>query len=347
MSIISETSEYKILRYKDSYTIENKTNNPLEISIREMECNSPTYYNSKFTLNAETLKDLKFKYDATYGIYVADNDIPSSVISIFDNTKSYIVSFTEEILCGCNCAGCDDCDDKTECNLSLQTLSLMFAFYITTNPIYQKYFNIVSSHLKCDITADLLCQINNLTTKGKSDYKFFIKKLIATFYLVFYLQDVIQAEDKEEAEFIKKKYNYKIIKPCIKKLGINPDDIIEEILSGMKVKYWQFTSTVPTIQTVIGLWTPTYLDTLTGIDERPIEDFEQGVTIPYINIGRIGFAISPTQLLNFTILDSLGNDITDNFDTHYFPGEETAVFVSKVPYSHSNIYFKFKKNIYA
>jgi hypothetical protein len=53
----------------------------------------------------------------------------------------------------------------------------------------------------------------------------------------------------------------------------------------------------------------------------------------------------PTQIQNFTIEDSLNNDITNDFDVHYESGMSLALFVSKLVYSYSNIYFKFKKGI--
>lgn len=346
MSIIHETVYYRILKYKDSYTIKNNTIADLNIVIKLLDCGKATKSFSEFTLNGGGEKILKINYDGAFGIYVNGSEDVDFIIDIYNDTLDYIVSYTEEFLCGCNCAGCDDCDDKQSCQLPLSLLTLMFGYYIATNPRYNRYFDIVALHLKCDITSDLLCKITNFSLTGKSDYEFFLKRLIAYFYLVFYIYESLQSVDEEEALYVKEKFNYVTIKPCIKKLGINPDDIVEEILSGMEVQYWQFQNTVSNINTVILAWTPTYLDTLPGIDSRPLEDFEQGVVVPYTNIGRIGFAVSPTQLINFSIVDSLGNDVTDDFDNHYFADEETVVFVSKVPYSISNIYFKFKKNVY-
>lgn len=337
---------YSIIKYKDVYTLTNNTLTSLVITIKQLDCGNPIKEVITYTVPGNTSQVLNFKYDGTFGVYVGNASEPSSVIDIYDNTLCNIIQYTEEILCGCNCAGCDECDDESQCSLTLKLLSMIIAYYIATNPRYNTYFNILASNLKCDITSDLLCQINNISVLGKSDSTFFLKRLIAYYYLIFYIEESLQSTDEEEAIYIKEKFNYLTIKPCIKKLGINPDDIVEEILSGMEVQYWQYNNTVSNINTVILAWTPTYLDTIPGIDSRPLEDFEQGVVVPYTNIGRIGFAISPTQLINFSIVDSLGNDVTDDFDNHYFEEDETVVFVSKVPYSHSNIYFKFKKNIY-
>lgn len=347
MFIISETNEILVSKYKDEYIIKNKSLLARDFSIEQLNCGQSVKKVKNITLSPGEEESIKFNYDSFFGIFIDNSDDMEVSFPVYTDTLNIIVHYTEKYLCGCDCAGCEECDDKEELELPLKTLSLMLSYLMASNPIYTKYFNIVSNILKCDINFDLICQINNLSLKGNSDSKFFIKRLIAYLYLIFYLQESLQAVDKEEAEYIKEKFNYSTIEPCIRKLGINPKDLIEELLSGMEVKYWQYRDLVSNINTVINAWTPNYLNTLPGIDFRPLEDFEQGVTIPYTQIGRIGFAIAPSQLLNFTIYDSLGNDVTDNFDTHYFSDDETVVFISKVPYSHSNIYFKFKKNVYA
>ena len=53
----------------------------------------------------------------------------------------------------------------------------------------------------------------------------------------------------------------------------------------------------------------------------------------------------PTQVQNFTIFDSLNNNVTDEFDVYYDSNSSLALFVSKIVYAPSNIYFKFKKFI--
>lgn len=346
MVIITNT-QYEIKKYKDTYSIENISSSSIDVTISELNCGTPIRTITTFILTPGAIRTFIPKYDGTFGVFIGDNSTPSTIINGFDNVLESIISYTEQFLCGCDCANCNDCNEEaSDCDIKIRLISTILGYFIATNPKYIKYFNIVANKLKCEISSDLFCQITNLNFTGKSDNEFFLKRLVAYFYLVFYIEASLQSTDQEEAEYIKEKFNYAVIRKCIKKLGINPEDIVEELMSGIKVRYWQFTSTVPDMDTVIGLWTPTYLNGLPGIDERPLEEFEQGVTIPYTNVGRVGFAVQPSQLLNYTILDSLGNDVTDNFDTHYFEDEETVVFVSKLPYSHSNIYFKFKRNIY-
>lgn len=347
--VVNNDSRYNIIKDKDDYYIKNNSLSALEITLKQLYCNDSSRIVKTFNISSQNTVDLNIDYiTGNIGIFVNNEDTYNTFIVNHLSTINNIVDLVEEILCGCNCVGCNDCnDDICEQSKKLtQLFTLILSYYIIKNPTYNQYFDIVAKSLKCDIEEDLLCQVNNLVLYGDSDNIFFVKRLVAYFYLMFYIQESLQSTSVEEAMYIKEKFKYDKIKKCINKLGIDPNDIIEEIMSGIEVKYWQYTNTVPDINTVIAAWTPTYLDTLPGIDQRPLEDFEQGVTIPYTNVGRVGFAIYPSQLLNYTILDSLGNDVTDNFDTHYFEDEETVVFVSKLPYSHSNIYFKFKKNIY-
>ena len=84
---------------------------------------------------------------------------------------------------------------------------------------------------------------------------------------------------------------------------------------------------------------------MAGLPKVPFADFEVGKIITYTEIGRICFAISPTQVQDFVITDSLNNDITDAFDVNYNVELNLALFVSKAVYSYSSFYFNFKKII--
>lgn len=346
--IINSDIRYTVNKVKGDYFIKNNTLLPLEVSFKRINCNTTLETLKTITLkpNVETNIEL-FHITGDIGVFVENEDTYNTLIKMYDQYIRVIVNLTDKLLCDCGCDDCDDCDKECiKAKQFLQLFSLFSAYFAINNPYYDVYFKIISKHLKCGIGIDLIKQIDSIILKGSVKNEFYLKRLIAYYYLVLYIRESFQSYTKEEAEYIRDKYNYTKLVLCIKKLGINPDEIVEDILSGMNIQYWQYANTVADINTVINAWTPTYLSTIPGIDSKPLEEFEEGVVIPYVNIGRIGFAISPTQLLNFSILDSLGNDVTDDFDNHYFADEETVVFVSKVPYSYSNIYFKFKKNIY-
>lgn len=123
------------------------------------------------------------------------------------------------------------------------------------------------------------------------------------------------------------------------------DDIkekCEELTPGeMMVYFWQLDNVVDDIDTVIAsLDGPSYLP---QFPSTRYLDFEDGKIVNYTNIGRICFVIKETEDLNFTISDSLNNDVTDEFDTNYNAETKELLYVSKNHYSYSSIYFKFKK----
>lgn len=346
--IINSDIRYTVTKVKGDYFIKNNTLLPLEVTFKRTNCNTTLETLKTITLesNVETNIEL-FHITGDIGVFVESESTYNTLIKMYDQYIRVIVNLVDKLLCDCGCDDCDDCDKECiKAKQFLQLFSLFSAYFVINNPYYDKYFKIVSTQLKCGLGIDLINQINSIILKGSVKNEFYLKRLIAYYYLILYIKESFNTQSKEEAEYIRDKYNYSKIVLCIKKLGINPDEVVEDILSGMKVQYWQFTDTVSNINTVINNWNPTYIDSLFGVQEKILEDFEQGVIVSYTNIGRIGFAISPTQLINFSIVDSLGNDVTDDFDNHYFASEETVVFVSKIPYSHSNIYFKFKKNVY-
>lgn len=350
VQVNNNETRYSIIQKGDNFFIESNSLQPLKITVKELLCGQPAKEIKSFVLNSGSEVKLSLNYlSGEFGIFVGEETEYSVYVINFLQVIDTIIYLTKDLLCGCGCEDCSKCKGDS-CYLSkeiLKLLTLILSYYIVKSPRYERYFKLVADNLKCEVKQDLICQINNLILLGHTDDLFFLKRIVGFFYLMFYLEESFNTSDFEELEYVKKKFKYNDIKPCLKKIGIFPENITEEILSGVKVKYWQFGNTVENIDTVVNAWTPTYLDTIPGINERSLEDFEQGVTVPYTKIGRAGFAIYETQLQNYTILDSLGNDVTDNFDMHYFPMGETVVFVSKVPYSHSNIYFKFKKNIYA
>lgn len=332
----------ELTTYKDVYHLDVSTY-PTDVTIKLMRCGKPVETVETNTISVPGGWYFKFKYDGQYGIYLNDSSEPCYIVDYFEDTLKHIALYTELFLCGCNCSNCDDCFEESDCDLMIRISTLMMSYYMVTNPKYTTIFNIVSKKLGCDITADLLCQINNMSYGNDSDAKFFIKRLIAFMYLVFYLHESLGSIDMEEAEYVNKKFKAKKILACIKKLGINIEDIIGDITDDLKVYRWQFDETISDINTVISDWSVNYLDLIAN---RPLSDYEQGVTAPFTKVGRVCFAIKPSQLVNFSIYDSLGNDVTDEFDIHYFATEETVVFVSKIVYAPSNIFFKFKKNIY-
>lgn len=121
-------------------------------------------------------------------------------------------------------------------------------------------------------------------------------------------------------------------------------ETIEEPMTpiiGTNIYYWQLTNVQDNITQVLPTITEPFFDT---VESQEVVIFQQGYIVSYTAIGRIAFAIRETELEQYSISDALNNDVTDEFDTQYLPDLKTLLFVSKNPYSHSSIYFKFKRN---
>ena len=120
--------------------------------------------------------------------------------------------------------------------------------------------------------------------------------------------------------------------------------IIEEPMEpqiGTNVYYWQAANITDTITEVLSTINEAFFET---VPFENISIFEQGFIVTYTQVSRrICFAIRETEIATYTITDSLNNDVTDEFDVQYLEEVKAILFVSKNQYSHSSIYFKFKK----
>jgi hypothetical protein len=103
------------------------------------------------------------------------------------------------------------------------------------------------------------------------------------------------------------------------------------------VYYWQFDNLLDNIDFAAFI-NQVFLDSVLS---TTIEDFEDGKTIEYSLIGRIGIAIRGIDENQYQIEDTFGQNITDIvFDKYYNEELKTHIFISKEYYSNGNIYFK-------
>lgn len=111
------------------------------------------------------------------------------------------------------------------------------------------------------------------------------------------------------------------------------------------IYYWQLDNPVDDIDDVIVEYE---LDPDGFFLPKPFytpEQFSSYIQIDYTSIGRICFGIRVSNNENWTIIDSIGNDVTDSvFNKHYDLESETLLFVSKSFYSSYSIKFKIVKN---
>ena len=334
---------YTYLKYKDVHTIENQEVVPLQITISKVTCDTVTVV-STGTILAGTTFTLNFKVDGIYRVTLthsitSETETLPDIFYYFNLITSYI-SNIQSIFCGCT--PCDECEDCNECEDYLKTLVQALAYTSLNEPDYQVYVEAINEESKCLLNDSVLCALIEEKVRGNSSYKDVILYFLANYYGAFYFREKFLATDAEEIAYVTTKYKYLTISKCMKKVGLNPADIITAVEANTEVYYWQLDNTDQDIANVIPLITVPFLADLPKV---PFADFEVGKIITYTEIGRICFAISPTQVQNFIITDSLNNDITDAFDVDYNEDLDLALFVSKAVYSYSTIYFKFKKII--
>jgi hypothetical protein len=331
---------YTYIKYKDVHTLQNNEGIDMNYEIIKISCNATTVLSTGTMVPGQTIT-LNFATDGNYTISLSTvNDEDSFSIKYFQNLLKSFITDAERILCGC--AKCDDCAECNECQDYLGAFMKSFAFNSVNVPLYQAYVDLIAQSVLCDFTDEVICSLIHEKVFGSSSVKEPMLKILSYYYAAFYYKDYYMAVDAEEENYITTKYKFNKIAKCIKKLGVDPAEIIEIFENGSMVYYWQLNNTQEDITDVIPLLSPNYISAKPSL---LLETFEQGYIVNYSQVGRICFAIMPTQIQNFTIEDSLNNDITNDFDVHYEVGMSLALFVSKLVYSYSNIYFKFKKGI--
>ena len=333
---------YIYSKYKDTYTLENTGIVVLNYTLSKVECSGITTV-SQGNINVNQTITLPIKYiDGVYNLKISDSVSEEILpdILFYNNLLLSIIDNVEKVICGCgDCKDCNnECNDE-ECNLYLATIISVISLAFVNNPKYNTYLSIIGDYLKCSIDEKVLCYLTNEMILGKIETKDLTLQIAGLYYLAFYYTELNEASDEEEAEYTKEKYKFTKISKCLKKIGINTKDIEEELFN-YPVYYWQLNDPVSDIVDVIPLLSDIYLAT------KPTERYQvftQGKIIEYSQIGRIVFTIKNADSVNFVLMDSLGNDITDQFDTYYDGVNKYALFVSKIPYSYGNIYFKFKQ----
>ena len=330
--------DYTYTHYKDQHLIQNDQVINIGYTVSKVTCDATT---EVFTGNIAPGKvaTLDFKVDGKYKIELYDENQRE-----FFNIKTYnylllsFISTVERLLCGCS--KCNECAECNECEDYISAFMKAFSFNSLNAPFYELYVNLIATDSACSLESEVLCTILHERVYGNTSTKAPMLQILSYYYAAFYFKDFLSAEDEDEAAYITAKYKYDKIAKCMKKLGTDPSETILELESNSTVYFWQLSALSGTINTEYALIDQNYLNTKMSL---PLTTFEDGHIVHYGGIAKIAFAIAPTISHNFIISDSLNNDVTDEFDTMFNSSLNLVLFVSKLPYSHSNIYFKFKK----
>jgi hypothetical protein len=329
---------YTYLKYKDIHTLKNDEGIDMNYEIVKNSCDAETSISTGVISPGNTIT-INFITDGDYTINLTTSLAEDFfTVKYYQNLlKSFIYS-VESIFCGCT--PCKECEECNECEDYLEALLKALAYTSLHEPQFQPYIDAINKESKCLLNDLVLCTLIQEKVKGIANYKEILLYFLSNYYGAFYFNERFAAIDDEEKAYVTTKYKYAKIVKCMKKAGFAPQDVVDIVEGQSQVFFWQLDTPEETFGDVIPTINLPFLQT------KPVEEFsefEQGKIVTYTSIGRICFAITPTQVQDFLIQDSLNNDITDAFDIHYDSTLNLVLFVSKIVYSHSSIYFKFKK----
>ena len=127
-----------------------------------------------------------------------------------------LIEDVDNILCGCECADCPDCDGENEDVLSV-VLKLL-AFNTLNRDKYANNLASTSRCVECDILDISKCNLLQENVIGNINNTALLKKLVAYYYLVFYYTDLYLSRDETATKSI---YNFSKIFPCVKKYNLD------------------------------------------------------------------------------------------------------------------------------
>lgn len=357
MRIINNPN-YLFIALEKSYRITNKLLTSFSIKLEYINQDEDKVEIFQKVLTSQEVYEFFVTTDGKY--VLSPSTEPKVYFTHFAYIREFILSETSFLLCAdCHC-GCKD--GTTNC---LQNKINLYNKYLALSSIYQTYirlskdFSILYNNPASTLVREFLDTIYNKhyytlnnyqanqllrgVLQGSIDFSPVLYKYhIGIYYIALYLEAKSETTNTTELNSIKDLYRYNEILPCLLKLGLNPNELeLDFNKSETNLYYWQ-TSSVDTVQNVAASLTK---DLLLSKPYFPIQFMYEGKVIPLTAVGKLVLAISSIANSDFTIKDSLGTDVTDDFDYLYDSATETALFVSQLSYSHSNIYFIFKRLI--
>lgn len=222
---------YTIKRTKNIFTISKTGVNPVNVVVYKQDsCLNDTFVEVIPLQTTSTSIDVTLsKGDGVYKFVISSlvgRDVESVDILIpyYDGMLVSLIQDIDNILCGCECKTCDDCND-TDKNLSTVLLKLISYYTITSN-YYSAFLDAAFKCLKCSIVDANECIILNEKVVGNSDNTMLLKRIVALYYLAFYFAEFKSTTD---TNYINTKFNYEKIKKCINALGIDIQCILDNI----------------------------------------------------------------------------------------------------------------------
>lgn len=220
-------------KYKDYYVLTNTGSVTLTYTVKSEFCEEITTISTD-TITVGVTKDILLTKDGKYQFVITDGSETTTVhVMYYDKLVKSIVRGVEVEICGCGCAGCNDCDgDEDNCQAQLFTLNKMLAYSFLTKPQYSPYIDAIAAYMRCKLDDAVLCLMNRERLTGETNLEGIYNQFIAVHYLAFYLADLQASADDEETAFINAKYKSSKILPCLRKKCIDVE-AIKDLIDNM------------------------------------------------------------------------------------------------------------------
>lgn len=297
--------------------------------------------------NADTKLDINLKYNEGEFLIVAYGwDIEEVVFT--DTIRNYprllktIQDGIDEICFECLTCGKKSLKDCTNCpkdgKEELDLLTLIIHYYNLGFVDYYPSLEYIRNVTILDTQEAITNYVSQERLNGKGSINTSYKRLILLYYASIVLSELLNSS-KEDREIAMKDYGYYRYLPCFNKENFRLEDMIKALDNKTRVFYWQ-TSALQEIKPIHDLIDTEYLHLH---QSETYATFEQGFKIKHPEYGKICLAINYADLGGYEIYDVLGNDITDSFDIMVNEKAITVVFLSKLPFVKSEIFFKIRK----
>jgi len=219
---------YTLIKNQDTYTLDNTDVLPLVFTLQRLNgCYDYEEVVSSTTLNSTENYTFDFPQDGEYVINIVQNAVQSTeTIKYYLDLENSIISSIKDILCGCTCSGCEECNN---CENNLDTLIKIFSFIALTSTEYDATIASVQEQIKCLLNIEISCLNVQEMVTGDADTETLLKQIVSIYYLAFYFKEFNEAFDTEEEEYIKVKFNFSSVSKCISKLGIDINDIEDSL----------------------------------------------------------------------------------------------------------------------
>lgn len=214
---------YSITHVQDVYTIENTGGSTIDYEVKLLtSCGGiyTTKYSGSILTGESIVVNLTNQQDGEY-FFSINNASFIEIYTKYTTLKKNVIKNTQSLLCNCGCTPDIDCCDGTI------TLLRTISFYNLSATKYNALFNAMYTSLKCTIKDEVYCSLNKEKFTNNTDVNSLLLKQVALYYLAMYSIDHEEAVEDVDKDGIDTLYRIDSIFPCIRKLGINIEELLE------------------------------------------------------------------------------------------------------------------------